>query len=88
MSEFLSTLQTAWLLGGVAVGIWHEWWRKRVPHAGESAWRSRIGEELVYIGSEASFWSDSSDGCWGTLRHPTHPTTTLAKCIPHVLCAY
>jgi len=49
MSEFLSTLQTAWLLGGVAVGIWHEWWRKRVPHAGESAWRSRIGDELVYI---------------------------------------
>jgi hypothetical protein len=49
MSEFLSTLQSAWFLGGVAVGIWHEWWRKRVPHAGEAAWRSRIGEELVYI---------------------------------------
>ena len=49
MNEFLSTLQSAWLLDGVAVGIWHEWWRRRAPHAGESAYRSQIGEERVYI---------------------------------------
>jgi hypothetical protein len=49
MSEFLSTLQAAWLLGGVAVGVWHEWWKRRAPHYGEANFRSTIGEELVYI---------------------------------------
>ena len=49
MAELLSTIQTAWLLGGVAIGVWHEWWRRRAEHRGESAWRSKIGEELVYI---------------------------------------
>lgn len=50
MIEFLSTLQTAWFLGGVAVAIGLEWWwRKRVPYAGEYAWRDKIREELIYI---------------------------------------
>jgi hypothetical protein len=49
MAELLSTMQTGWLLGGVAIGVWHEWWRRRAEHRGESAWRSKIGEELVYI---------------------------------------
>lgn len=49
MAEILGTLQGAWLLGGVAVAIWHEWWRARTAHPGEAAYRSKIGEELVYI---------------------------------------
>ena len=49
MAELLDTLSSAWLLGGVGIGVWHEWWRRRAVHLGESAWRSRIGEELVYI---------------------------------------
>lgn len=49
MAELLDTLSSAWLLGGVGIGVWHEWWRRRALHQGESAWRSRIGEELVYI---------------------------------------
>lgn len=49
MAELLDTLSSAWLLGGVGISLWHEWWRRRAVHQGESAWRSRIGEELVYI---------------------------------------
>jgi hypothetical protein len=37
MAELLSTIQTAWLLGGVAIGVWHEWWRRTVEESGSVA---------------------------------------------------
>jgi hypothetical protein len=49
MSELLDLISTVWFWGGVGVGVWYEWWLRRAKHQGESAWRSKIGEELVYI---------------------------------------
>jgi hypothetical protein len=49
MTELLNGAHAIWLLGGITTVICHEWWRRRAAHPGESAWRARIGEELVYI---------------------------------------
>jgi hypothetical protein len=49
VTELLDGIKMAWFLGGVALLVLHEWWKRRAEHRGESAWRSKIGEELVYI---------------------------------------